>query len=96
MQTMPPFAMWIAGRDDILAWMYGPGIGCRGSRVLPVASTNGTATFAQYKPSTTGSGLDAWALQVIEFRNREVVEFTFFLDTARFFPLYGLPARLDS
>jgi RNA polymerase sigma-70 factor, ECF subfamily len=95
-QSMPPFDMWLAGRDDILAWMYGPGIGCRGSRVLPVASTNGSATFAQYKPSTTGSGLDAWALQVIEFRNRQVAEFTFFLDTARFFPLYGLPARLDS
>ena len=95
-QSMPPFDMWLAGRDDILAWMYGPGIGCRGSRVLPVASTNGTATFAQYKPSTTGSGLERWALQVIEFRNRQVAEFTFFLDTARFFPLYGLPERLDS
>ena len=51
---------------------------------------------AQYKPSTSGSGFDPWALQVIEFRNGEIVEFTFFLDTARLFPLYGLPARLDS
>ena len=31
-QSMPPYDMWLAGRDDILAWWFGPGIGCRGSR----------------------------------------------------------------
>jgi RNA polymerase sigma-70 factor (ECF subfamily) len=93
---MPPFDMWLDGRDDILAWMFGPGIGCRGSRLVPVASTNGTVAFGQYKPTASGSGFDPWALQVIEFDNGEVVEFTFFLDTARLFPLFGLPARLDS
>ena len=95
-QSMPPFDMWLDGRDDILAWMFGPGIGCRGSRLLPVVSTNGTTAFAQYKPSESGSGFDPWALQVLEFENGKVVEFTFFLDTARLFPLFGLPARLDS
>ena len=95
-QSMPPFDMWLDGRDDILAWMFGPGLRCRGSRLLPVASTNGTTAFAQYKPSESGSGFDPWALQVLEFDNGEVVEFTFFLDTARLFPLFGLPARLDS
>jgi RNA polymerase sigma-70 factor, ECF subfamily len=95
-QSMPPFDMWLDGRDDILAWMYGPGIGCRGSRLVPVASTNGTVAFGQYKPSASGSGFDPWAIQVLEFDSGEVVEFTFFLDTARLFPLFGLPARLDS
>jgi RNA polymerase sigma-70 factor (ECF subfamily) len=94
-QSMPPFDMWLSGRGDILAWMYGPGIGCRGSRLLPVPTTNGSAAFGQYKPSVSGSGLEPWSLQVIEFRHGEIVEFTFFLDTARLFPLYGLPARLD-
>jgi RNA polymerase sigma-70 factor, ECF subfamily len=94
-QSMPPYDMWLSGRDDILAWWYGPGIGCQGSRLIPVANTNGTVAFGQYKPSTTGSGFDPWALQVIEFQNGEIVEFTFFLDTARLFPVYGLPARLD-
>lgn len=95
-QSMPPFDMWLSGRDDILAWWYGPGIGCRGSRLVPVPSTNGTVAFGQYKPSASGSGFDPWALQVIEFEHGEIVEFTFFLDTARLFPLFGLPARLDS
>jgi RNA polymerase sigma-70 factor (ECF subfamily) len=95
-QSMPPFDMWLDGRDDILAWMFGPGIGCRGSRLVPVASTNGTVAFGQYKPSESGSGFDPWALQVLEFDNGEIVEFTFFLDTARLFPMFVLPARLDS
>src|SRR5207253_7590026 len=34
-QSMPPFDLWLEGRDDVLAWWFGPGIGCRGSRVLP-------------------------------------------------------------
>lgn len=46
--------------------------------------------------ASSGSGFDPWALQVLEFENGKVVEFTFFLDTARLFPLFGLPARLDS
>jgi len=34
-QSMPPYDMWLFGRDDILAWWVGPGNGCRGSRVVP-------------------------------------------------------------
>src|SRR3954449_848972 len=33
-QSMPPFDLWLRGRDDIFAWWFGPGIGCRGSRVI--------------------------------------------------------------
>ncbi|HEY8674036.1 MAG TPA: hypothetical protein VIM76_09810 [Candidatus Dormibacteraeota bacterium] len=67
-----------------------------GSRLVPVATTNGTVAFGQYKPSVTGSGFDPWALQVLEFQNGEISELTFFLDTERLFPLFQLPARLDS
>jgi RNA polymerase sigma-70 factor (ECF subfamily) len=95
-QSMPPFDLWLQGRDNIFAWWYGPGIGCRGSRVLPAPSANGMAAFGQYKPSETGSGYDPWALQVLEVADGRVVELTFFLDTARLFPLFGLPARLEA
>jgi RNA polymerase sigma-70 factor, ECF subfamily len=95
-QSMPPFDMWLRGRDDILAWWFGPGIGCKGSRVIPTVAANGSPAFAQYKPSETGSGYDPWALQVLELSAGGIVEFTFFLDTATLFPLFGLPARLDS
>ena len=94
-QSMPPFDLWLSGRDDILTWWFGPGIGCQGSRVVPAVAANGSPAFGQYKPSETGSGYDPWALQVLELVDGRVAEFTFFLDTASLFPLFGLPPRLD-
>jgi RNA polymerase sigma-70 factor (ECF subfamily) len=93
-QSMPPFDMWLSGRDDIFGWWFGPGIGCQGSRVIPTVSANGAPAFGQYKPSDTGEGYDPWALQVLEIENGKVVEFTFFLDTDTLFPLFGLPPKL--
>jgi len=95
-QSMPPYDLWLRGREDILAWWFGPGIGCRGSRVIPVIAANGSPAFGQYKPSETGSGFDPWALQVLEIEDGRIVEVTFFLDTERLFPLFGLPPRLAS
>jgi RNA polymerase sigma-70 factor, ECF subfamily len=94
-QSMPPFDLWLRGRDDIFTWWFGPGIGCKGSRVIPTTAANGSPAFGQYKPSPDG-GYEPWALQVIELEAGRIVEFTFFLDTATLFPLFGLPARLDS
>ncbi len=93
-QSMPPYDMWLYGRDDILAWWVGPGNGCRGSRMLPTVSANGSPAYGQYKPSPQG-GYEPWALQVLELEDGRIGEFTFFLDTARLFPLFGLPPRLD-
>jgi RNA polymerase sigma-70 factor (ECF subfamily) len=95
-QSMPPFDMWLSGRDDIFAWWWGPGIGCEGSRVIPTVAANGAPAFGQYKPSETGSGFDPWALQVLEVADGKIVELTFFLETETLFPLFGLPGRLDS
>ena len=95
-QSMPPFDLWLRGRDDIFEWWYGPGIGCQGSRVIPTVAANGSPAFGQYKPSESGSGFDPWALQVLEVENGRIVELTFFLDTKTLFPLFGLPPRLDS
>ncbi len=95
-QSMPPFDMWLSGRDDILRWWFGPGIGCRGSRVIPTVAANGSPAFGQYKPSEAGDGYEPWALQVLELGEGRVVEFTFFLDTDTLFPLFDLPARLEA
>jgi RNA polymerase sigma-70 factor (ECF subfamily) len=94
-QSMPPYDMWLRGRADIFAWWWGPGIGCQGSRVIPTMSANGSPAFGQYKPSPQG-GHDPWALQVLELSGGRIVELTFFLDTARLFPLFGLPPRLEA
>jgi RNA polymerase sigma-70 factor (ECF subfamily) len=93
-QSMPPYDLWLRGRDNIFAWWFGPGAGCRGSRVLPARSANASPTFGQYKPSPEG-GYEPWALQVLEVGDGGIEELTFFLDTARLFPLFGLPPRLD-
>src|SRR4051812_38059833 len=94
-QSMPPFDLWLRGRDDIFTWWFGPGIGCKGSRVIPTVSANGSPAFGQYKPSESGSGFEPWALQVLEISGGRVAEFTFFLDTATLFPLFGLPLQLE-
>jgi RNA polymerase sigma-70 factor, ECF subfamily len=95
-QSMPPFDLWLRGREDIFTWWVGPGAGCRGSRVIPTVSANGSPAFGQYKPSETGEGYEPWALQVLEISDGRIVELTFFLGTETIFPLFGLPARLDS
>ncbi|TMC49994.1 MAG: sigma-70 family RNA polymerase sigma factor [Chloroflexi bacterium] len=92
--SMPPYDLWLSGREDVLAWWFGPGIGCRGSRLLPTAA-NGMVAFGQYKPSASGSGYDPWAIQVLEIADGGIVGFTFFLDTESLFPLFGLPPRLE-
>ena len=92
-QSMPPYDLWLSGRDDIFTWWWGPGIGCKDSRVVPVRDANGSPAFGQYKPSPDG-GYEPWALQVLEIADGRIVELTFFLDTERLFPLFGLPPRL--
>ena len=95
-QSMPPFDLWLSGRNDIFTWWFGPGIGCKDSRVIPTVAANGSPAFGQYKPSESGEGHEPWALQVLEFSGGGIAELTFFLDTATLFPLFGLPLRLDS
>jgi len=94
-QSMPPFDLWLRGRDDIFTWWFGPGIACKGSRVIPTVSANGSPAFGQYKPAP-GGGYEPWALQVLELSGGRIAEFTFFLDTDTLFPLFGLPARLEA
>ena len=93
-QSMPPISMWLQGRDDLFAWWLGPGIGCKGSKLVPVGLVNGMPGWGQYKPDPDG-GREPWALIVPEVSEARIVELTFFLDTERLFPLFGLPDHLD-
>ncbi|GHH77710.1 DNA-directed RNA polymerase sigma-70 factor [Streptomyces sulfonofaciens] len=92
--SMPPYDLWLKGPREIRAWMLGKGSGCRGSRLLPTVA-NGTPAFGQYRPSRSGSGHDAWALQVLETSGGRITGLTSFLATARLFPAFGLPLRLE-
>ncbi len=91
--SMPPYELWLQTHDDIRRWCLGPGIGCRGSRLVPTTA-NGSPAFGQYKPGPDG-GLEPWSLQVLEISQGRIAGISFFLDTQRLFPLFGLPPRLD-
>jgi RNA polymerase sigma-70 factor (ECF subfamily) len=95
-QSMPPYDLWLSGRDDIFAWWAGPGITCKGSRIIPAVNANGSPAFGQYRPRETGDGYEPWALQVLELSGGRIGELTFFLDTETLFPLFGLPLRFDA
>jgi RNA polymerase sigma-70 factor (ECF subfamily) len=88
--NMPPYELWLQTHRDIREWCLGPGIGCRGSRLVPTIA-NGSPAFGQYKP-----GGVPWSLQVLEISGSRISGITFFLDTQRLFPVFGLPLRLDA
>ncbi len=91
--SMPPYALWLRGHADIVRWCLGPGIACNGSRLVP-ANANGAPAFGQYKPGKEET-YEPWSLQVLELSGDRISGITFFLDTARWFPLFGLPPRLE-
>ena len=93
-QSMPPYALWLQGREDIRGWYLGTGIGCKGSRLVATAA-NGSPAFAQYRPSP-GGGFHAWALQILEIHDGAVIGLNAFLDTDRWFPMLELPRTLDA
>ncbi len=90
--SMPPYDLWLQTHLDIRKWCLGPGIGCRGSRLVPTMA-NGSRAFGQFKPALD-DGYEPWSLQVLEISGDRISGITFFLDTARFFPMFGLPPRL--
>ena len=91
---MPPYELWLQTHADIRKWCLGPGIGCQGSRLIPTVA-NGSPAFGQYKPSP-GGGFEPWSLQVLDIKDDRINGIIFFLDTPTFFPLFGLPPRLEA
>ena len=62
-----------------------------GLALIPTVA-NGSPAFGQYRSSPRG-GRDPWALQVLEIAAGRIQGVSAFLDTARLFPLFGLPRR---
>ena len=56
-QSMPPFDLWLAGRDDILSWWVGPGNTCRELARHPRRSRR----TARRRSGSTGRGRTARA-----------------------------------
>jgi RNA polymerase sigma-70 factor (ECF subfamily) len=92
-QTMPPFDLWLRGRDQMRAWWAGPGIECKGSRLVPVAA-NSSIAFGQYRPSGPGGRHEPWSIHVLALSGGRIAGIDYFLDTEKLFPLFGLPPHL--
>jgi len=91
-QSMPPYAMWLVGPEQISQWLLGAGIGCHGSRLV-ATQANGCPAFGQYRVDPAG-GHAPWALQIIEISGDRISGFHSFLDTS-VFAAFGLPSHLD-
>ena len=92
--NMPPYELWLQGHRDVRYWCLGPGIGCKGSRLIPTTA-NGSPAFGQYRPSGPGGSYEPWSLQVLEISGDRISGVSFFLDTERLFPLFGLPPGIE-
>ena len=96
-QSMPPYDLWLSGRDDIFAWWLRPGHRLPRLAADPgrdrerVASRSASTSQASRAAATTRG-----RSRCSRFADGQIVEFTFFLSTERLFPLFGLPPRLDA
>ena len=55
--SMPPYELWLQGHESIVdAGCSTFGIGCKGSRLVPVEACGGTPAFAQYRTAAQHPG----------------------------------------
>ena len=90
--SMPPYELWLRGHDSIAAWLTTFGIGCKGSRLVPVDACGGTPAFAQYRDG----GATPWALVLLEIGDDRITSMTSYLDVETLFPRFGMPMQLRS
>ena len=89
--SMPPYDMWLRGPESVAQWFLTHGIGCKGSRLVPVETAcGGMPAFAQYRDG----GVTPWALIVLELGDDCITGMTAFLDVETLFPRFGVPLRL--
>jgi RNA polymerase sigma-70 factor (ECF subfamily) len=86
--SMPPFAWWLRGRDDIAKALHAAGHPCAGTRLVPTAA-NGCPAFAQYRPPRPGARPEPFALVVLELAGDQIAATTTFL-IPELIPLFDL------
>ena len=90
--SMPPYELWLQGHEQIAKWLLTFGIGCKGSRLVPVDACGGTPAFAQYRDG----GATPWALLMLEIHGDRIASMTSYLDVETLFPRFGVPMRLTA
>ena len=80
-QSMPPYEMWLAGRDEMLRWWFGPGAGCRGSRLVPTVATGRPPSASTGRARRAAGTLVAAGARALRRPDR---------------PVHGLPRHRDA
>ena len=88
--SMPPYALWLQGRNDTLDWLTRHAEHCLGSVHVPL-NLNGSAGFATYRPTPGGAGYEPFAIEVIDLAGPTIGSIHYFLEPRLFEP-FGLPS----
>jgi RNA polymerase sigma-70 factor (ECF subfamily) len=87
--SMPPFAWWLRGRDEIRLALLDPEASCAGARLWPVQA-NGSPAFWQTRPGRAGRHLP-FALVLLDVVDGLITRIVTYLDADRLVPLFGFP-----
>lgn len=91
--SMPPFPMWVRGREHLAKFYALTRTHCEGSRFVPVTVNGGYPAFAQYMPGDDPAWLVPWGIHVPETRDGRILHTQIFI-SARLFAHFGLPPRI--
>lgn len=85
---MPPFDLWLQGREDIRQWLAAVEA-VRDHVVVPV-NANGSPAFAHYRSALPEGPPTALAIHVLDLVDGQIKAFHAFID-ATLFEVFGLP-----
>jgi RNA polymerase sigma-70 factor (TIGR02960 family) len=92
--SMPPFEMWVRGKDGLAKFFSLTRWHCEGSRFVPTTVNGGYPAFAQYVPSKEETCLVPWGIHVLELKDNEVFHAQIFINV-KLFSRFGLPDKID-
>ena len=88
--SMPPYALWLEGKYDMLEFLTGRASHCEGNVHIPV-EVNASAGLAFYQPTRSGDTFEPFSIQVIDLVGPTITAIHNFLDV-RLFERFGLPS----
>lgn len=91
--TMPPYAFWLRGTDDIRRWWDGPGTVCRDSRILHTRANGGPAVAVYH--AVADDRWEPFALHLLETWDGRIAGICQFLDIS-LFTAFGLPDTITA
>lgn len=91
--SMPPFSMWVRGKEDLFKFFSLTRWHCEGSRFLPITVNGGYPAYAQYMRSGEKSSLVPWGIHVITMKDGKIFHVQNFINT-KLFSKFGLPEKI--